>query len=87
MLPEGFPKWRTVLSYFAKWSEPRQDGVSVLDRALKNQIGNVGVKQGRNAMTNFLIVDAESVKNTDSAEHKGYGAGKKVSRHQASHRG
>lgn len=30
-------------------------------------------------MTSFLIVDAQSVKNTDSAEHKGYDAGKKVS--------
>jgi transposase len=35
MLPEGFPKWRTVHSYFAKWSQPDQDGVSVLERALK----------------------------------------------------
>src|ERR1700733_14221541 len=30
-------------------------------------------------MTSFLIVDAQSVKNTDSAEEKGYDAGKKVS--------
>jgi transposase len=30
-------------------------------------------------MTSFLIVDAQSVKNTDTAEHKGYDAGKKVS--------
>jgi transposase len=30
-------------------------------------------------MTSFLIVDAQSVKNTDSAELKGYDAGKKVS--------
>jgi transposase len=44
MLPEGFPKWRTVLSYFAKWREGGQDGVSVSERALKNQVGNVGVK-------------------------------------------
>src|ERR1039457_6303548 len=28
MLPDGFPKWRTVHSYFAKWSEPGQDGIS-----------------------------------------------------------
>lgn len=37
-------------------------------------------------MTSFLIVDAQSVKNTDSAEHKGFDAGKKVSgikRHMA----
>lgn len=36
-------------------------------------------KQGRNACSTFLIVDAQSVKNTDSAEQKGYDAGKKVS--------
>ena len=30
-------------------------------------------------MTSFLIVDAQSVKNSDSAEKKGYDAGKKVS--------
>ena len=30
-------------------------------------------------MTSFLIVDAQSVKNTGSAERKGYDAGKKVS--------
>jgi transposase len=35
MLPDGFPKWRTVHSYFQKWSEPGPDGVSVLERALK----------------------------------------------------
>lgn len=37
------------------------------------------MKQGRAALTSFLIVDAQSVKNTDSADHKGYDAGKKVS--------
>lgn len=35
MLPGEFPKWRTVYSYFAQWSEPDQDGISVLERALK----------------------------------------------------
>jgi len=30
-------------------------------------------------MTSFCIVDAQSVKNTDTAESKGYDAGKKVS--------
>jgi transposase len=37
------------------------------------------MKQGRNGSTTFLIVDAQSVKNTDSARQKGYDAGKKVS--------
>jgi len=38
-----------------------------------------GEKQGRNACSTFLIVDVQSVKNTDTAVRKGYDAGKKVS--------
>ena len=34
MLPEDFPKWRTVHAYFAIWSEPREGG-SLLQQALK----------------------------------------------------
>lgn len=41
--------------------------------------GEARIKQGRKSETSFLIVDAQSVKNTDSAEEKGYDAGKKVS--------
>ena len=44
MLPSDFPKWRTVYSYFAKWSEPDQNAVSVLERALKKS-GWGGPKQ------------------------------------------
>jgi transposase len=79
MLPEGFPKWCTVYSYFAKWRESDQQGISALERALKKSVGEAREKLGRNAMTTFIIVDAQSVKNTDSAEQKGYDAGKKVS--------
>ena len=46
----------------------------------KKLIGDARIKQGRNSCkTSFLIVDAQSVKNTDSAEEKGYDAGKKIS--------
>ncbi|MCB1794137.1 MAG: IS5 family transposase [Candidatus Competibacteraceae bacterium] len=78
-LPSDFPKWRTVHAYFAQWSEPGQDGVSLLERALKNQVGAARERQGRNASSTLLIVDAQSVKNTDTAGLKGYDAGKKVS--------
>lgn len=37
------------------------------------------MKNGRNAKTSFCIVDAQSVKNTDTAQEKGYDAGKKIS--------
>ncbi|WP_408627106.1 IS5 family transposase [Azospira inquinata] len=80
MLPSEYPKWRTVHAYFAKWSEPGPDGFSVLERALKkNVVGEARTRQGRKSSTSFLIVDAQSVKNTDSAGEKGYDAGKEVS--------
>lgn len=37
------------------------------------------LKNGRNSKTSFCIVDAQSVKKTDTAEEKGYDAGKKIS--------
>lgn len=42
-------------------------------------VGEARIRQGRKSSTRFLIVDAQSVKNTDSAGEKGYDAGKKVS--------
>ena len=42
-------------------------------------VGDVRRGLGRDARTTFLIVDAQSVKNTDTAEQKGFDAGKKVS--------
>lgn len=34
-LPSDFPKWRTVHAYFQIWSEVDEDGVSLLEQALK----------------------------------------------------
>ena len=42
-------------------------------------VGEVRLSNGRTEKTSFCIVDAQSVKNTDTAENKGYDAGKKVS--------
>jgi len=39
----------------------------------------VRVNDNRQEETSFCIIDAQSVKNTDTAENKGYDAGKKVS--------
>jgi transposase len=54
-LPSDFPKWRTVHSYWAKWSQPDEQGVSLLEQALKNQRGAAREKQGRNASSTLLI--------------------------------
>ena len=42
-------------------------------------VGAVRQHNGRNDKTSFIIVDAQSVKNTDTAEEKGYDGGKLVS--------
>ena len=42
-------------------------------------VGQHRTPAGRKEKTSFIIVDAQSVKNTETAEHKGYDAGKKVS--------
>nr|WP_156920078.1 IS5 family transposase [Comamonas composti] len=78
-LPRDFPKWQSVYAYWHKWSKPDKHGISALERALKNQVGAARERLGRNACSTLLIVDAQSVKNTDTAGFKGYDAGKKVS--------
>ena len=42
-------------------------------------VGEVRISNGRKEQTKFVIIDSQSVKNTDSAGYKGYDAGKKVS--------
>ena len=42
-------------------------------------VGKIRTSNGRKETTSFLILDAQSVKNTDTAKEKGYDAGKKVS--------
>jgi transposase len=42
-------------------------------------VGAVRQSLGRNEKTSFVIVDAQSVKNTDTAENKGFDGGKLVS--------
>jgi transposase len=79
MVPKEFPDWSNVYAYFRKWSAKREGQPSLLEEALKNVVGEVRQSLGRSARTTFLIVDAQSVKNTDTAEDKGYDGGKLVS--------
>nr|WP_108784675.1 transposase [Wolbachia endosymbiont of Bemisia tabaci] len=77
MIPKEFPRWRNCYDYFKKWSKKtNEDRESVLEIVLKKLVGE---NSGRNTKTSFCIIDAKSVKNTDTAEEKGYDAGKKIS--------
>lgn len=46
---------------------------------MRELVGKVRIENNRNEKTSFIIIDAQSVKNTDTAEDKGYDGGKKVS--------
>ena len=87
MLPKEFPKWGTCYKYFRQWSEKSDpDEVSPLEQVLKKLVGAARQSHGRKEKTSCCIVDAQRVKNTDSAENQGDDAGKKVSgikRHMA----
>ena len=76
-LPQDFPKWNTVYSYFVRGKPPGKQGIRVLEQALRQEVEAARIQDGRPALTSFLIVDSQSVKNTDTAERKGDDAGKK----------
>jgi transposase len=72
MLPKYFPCYKTVYSYFRQWgATPFADRPSLLESLLQ---GLVAVERKERAT--FLIADAQSVKNADTAGEKGYDAGK-----------
>jgi transposase len=54
MLPGEFPKWRTVYSYWAKWSEPSADGTSLLEQALKKSGWRGPTQTGAQRRDQFL---------------------------------
>lgn len=78
-LPQKYPKWQLVYYYFRLWKEPREDEGSILEQVLEKLVENHRNKDARNKNTSFIIVDAQSVKNTETAEQKGYDGGKKIS--------
>ncbi len=74
-LPSDFPPWQTVFRYFSRW---RREGVvqQVHDR-LRDAVRDA---EGRDPMASAGIVDAQSVKGSDTvgAATRGFDAGKKV---------
>ncbi len=67
-----------TISNFGKINRQKRNP-ACWNRHLKNAVGETRINRGRNSSTTFVIIDAQSVKNTDTAREKGYDAGKKVS--------
>lgn len=76
-IPHDFPKWQNVRYHYDIWAKPNEDGVSILDRILRKLVETEREKNGREAQTTMIIVDSKSIQNADTAEEKGYDAGKK----------
>ena len=92
MLPSDYPKWEAVYSYFRQWNNKPElapgetEGTpSVPEKLMYEQVAACRESDGRDAKTTFGIVDAQSVKNTETADQKGYNAGKKGVGYQATH--
>jgi hypothetical protein len=67
-----------VYRYFQLWGQINESGVSVFEQAMQELVISERVVKGREAKTTMVIVDSKSVKNADTAEEKGYDAGKKL---------
>ena len=78
-LPHDFPKWQSCYYHYNEWRKTEEGSESVLDRVMRELVESERIVHGREEMkTTMIIVDSKSVKNTDTAEEKGFDAGKKL---------
>ncbi len=77
-IPHDYPNWQNVHYHYDIWAKEDEDGVSLLDRILGKLVEMERKENGREAKTTMLIVDSKSIQNADTAESKGYDAGKKL---------
>ena len=78
-LPHEYPKWHDVYYHFHTWKDESRNNQTKLDEILSDLVGMDRETQGRNPEPSLLIVDAKTIRNTDTAELKGYDAEKKMS--------
>ena len=77
-IPHVHPKWQNVRYHYDIWAKPDEDGVSLLDRILRKLVEMEREGNERSSQTTMIIVDSKSIKNADTAQSKGYDAGKKL---------
>jgi hypothetical protein len=77
-LPHDFPNWKLVHYYYGVWTKKNENGESMLDHILAKLVDIGRYEARRNPLPSMLIVDSKSVQNADTANEKGYDAGKKL---------
>jgi transposase len=76
-LPHDYPKWKTCYYHYDIWRQSEDKKESVLDRVLRELVEGERIIHGRAPQTTMTIIDSKTIQNTDTAEEKGYDAGKK----------
>ena len=77
-LLHDFPKWKNCYYHYNEWRKADDGKESVLDQVMRELVESERILCGRESTkTTMIIVDSKSVKNTDTAEQKGFDAGKK----------
>lgn len=77
-LPHDFPKWENVRYHYDIWAKQHfEDGRSIIDFIKEIAINVIRDDDGRLPETSMMIVDSKTIQNADTAETKGYDAGKK----------
>ena len=77
-LPHDYPNWQNVRYHYDIWTKPDENGISLIDRILRKLVETERQKNERSSKTTMIIVDSKRIQNADTAENKGYDAGKKL---------
>jgi transposase len=64
-IPEKYPNWKLLHYYFTLWKN-----CGIFEQILQKLVSDTRKKSGRKSKTSFIIIDSQSVKNTDSAKKK-----------------
>jgi putative transposase len=72
-LPQGFPHWKTVYSFYHRAKKK-----GIWEKVLRALVAQSRAQQGRNPEPSFSLIDSQSVKTTGNAKTRGFDGGKKV---------
>ncbi len=73
LLPNDFPKWRTVYEFYRKWIS-----IGFFDRLTRELIPKARDSQGKSSQPTVAVIDSQSVRSGLPQSEKGIDGGKKI---------